>query len=104
MAGVVHVDDRELHTEHSNTTDSDNVERQLEVGEPDAVIVGKKRQIVGILVSISLAQSSHGLICLLGFAIRHHDPFPRHRFNTSDNVGPRVQCVVSLSWLDRCRA
>jgi hypothetical protein len=47
-------DNRGLHAEHahSDTIDFDDVDGRLESGEEEEVIVGKKRQIVGILVSI----------------------------------------------------
>jgi hypothetical protein len=91
-----------MHAEHGrpHTLDSDDVEARLESSEPEEVKVGKKRQIIGILVSISFAQGVRGLIYYPGFAIRHHDPFDRHRSDTSNNYGLRVQCVVSFSRLD----
>lgn len=94
MADIVH--DRVLDAErgHSHTLDSEIKEIQ----------VGKKRQVVGILVSIALVRSPRGLIRFLGVAIRHHDTFCHHRSNISDHSGPRVWCVVLFTYIDRYRA
>jgi hypothetical protein len=86
VTGIVDVHDRELHAEHGH---SHMLDSQIE-----EVQVGKKRQIVGILVSITLAQSARKLIHLLGVTIRHYDTFRHHRSNISNHSGPRVQCVV----------
>jgi hypothetical protein len=51
--GIVHADDRERHAEHGHSHAPDS---------ETEVQVGKKRQIVGILVSAALAQSPRGII------------------------------------------
>lgn len=98
MAGAGHVHNQGLHPAHGHphSIDSDDVDGTLESGEEEEVKVGKKRQIVGILVSISHAQGFYELIHYPGLAIRHHDPFHRHRSNISHNYGPRVQCVALI--------
>ncbi|OJA19394.1 hypothetical protein AZE42_11564 [Rhizopogon vesiculosus] len=70
VAGVGHVHDRELHAEHghSHAVDAEDVDGRLESGEPKEVKVGKKRQIVGILV-LQLGIMIHSVVIGLTLAI-----------------------------------
>jgi hypothetical protein len=88
VTSSVQADDRELRAEHRHSHAPNS--------EIEEVQVGKKRQIVGILVSVALAQSPRGLTRFLGVAIRHYDTFPCHRSNIGNHSGLRVQCVFYL--------
>ncbi|KAJ8584672.1 Zinc/iron permease [Rhizopogon salebrosus TDB-379] len=70
VAGVGHVHNREMHAEHGrpHTLDSDDVEARLESSEPEEVKVGKKRQIIGILV-LQLGIMIHSIVIGLTLAI-----------------------------------
>lgn len=76
VTGVVHVHDRELHAEHghSHTLDSQIVDTQSESAEIEEVQVGKKRQIVGILV-LQLGIMIHSVVIGLTLAITQGSEF-----------------------------
>ncbi|KAG1744962.1 zinc iron permease [Suillus paluster] len=74
--GVGNAHDRELHAGngHSHTFDSEIADGRLENGEPGEVKVGKKRQIVGILV-LQLGIMIHSVVIGLTLAITSGSEF-----------------------------
>jgi zinc transporter 1/2/3 len=66
-------------------------------GREGKIKVGKKRQIVGILVRLNLGLIdwfTTGTHAGQGITIRYHDPFIDYRSYPVDNIGSGLQCVI----------